>query len=1060
MVRKEGVVAQSGDSKKQNGNEQTGAIDAEQILDRIIEHMESDNGVAEPPVATDENELSSGDGETAAKSPVKPDFTDIEQRAARLASMLGGAGLSFNEGAKRHLALPVDEDEHGTKIARIEASIHSDDLHMDQSAMVRDGVDDLVGRGPEVSVETEQAKHVQAWEADALEDDNPEAVDVPENAEISQAEETVPVEREQHLSSVVEGPLESENVANVEQGEALAFDDRTSSEEAGEHKTIEEGEGTAVPTELTVRDKVPDFHSESETTEKNEPGDGNTEIISRDLKNIEQQIEALSMSMREPEAGGGVDPVEAVSDEMAQNTALEELHSRVSSLEIQIVQLLDRITTSEEQLGQTIGKTVREETRQSVHEAIAGSELVESVKAELKHLGEERRQQEVRISDSLDALHDALKELGERVSVVEKEKRTAAPASDRIPNAMGGIASSVLSTRIHEPEMEQSPADELDVAGDSDEGYIRTDSRDSEAVVEEELPTWLEDATSDLHGEDVSADLVQADVFASDIPLSSKESETVSREIRENGEPVEYRETAGQAIQDQLRDSLSGLSTIGNTDSLGGKTDDPEFAPDRGGEAENRDQPEDQKDNDFLSAARAAARAANARALDRQEEHAGTGNVSGDPKNSNFLEAIRKKQQEQLQSTEPTEKDLPENIHRGPVKSATSTRNSLFSDKVEGPNSLLIFTSLVLFGTSALLLYGMSKKTTGSGSVATVNAVESRTAPPRALATKRPDAVGKSRQNRGMSPNRVPGQDKRKNGQQSQLQDNSVRIASNEETGSDTGSDTLTDYDRMVRSRMSDMAPVPSSIEITGALSGGKSQDRTGSLFDEYVGFSGLASRDTKGKIKGRLNSRDPLMASARGGNALAQYEVARRFGTGEGVSKSLAISVEWYEKSAKAGYAPAIYRLATMYERGNGVAKNYKRAMRLYKEAARKGNIKAMHNLAVLYTGGNLGRTDYSKAVKWYRRAAEFGVRDSQFNLAIIYQNGLGGKADLPQAYKWYSLAAAQGDLEAKDLARDVEEQLTRQQRKRIRQELRNWKPKTPDRNANARTGTDRKKV
>ncbi|MHA1189607.1 MAG: peptidoglycan-binding protein, partial [Alphaproteobacteria bacterium] len=156
------------------------------------------------------------------------------------------------------------------------------------------------------------------------------------------------------------------------------------------------------------------------------------------------------------------------------------------------------------------------------------------------------------------------------------------------------------------------------------------------------------------------------------------------------------------------------------------------------------------------------------------------------------------------------------------------------------------------------------------------------------------------------------------------------------------------------------------------------------------------------------------LRQNASEGDPVAMFEVAVRLAEGRGVAADSAASASWYQRAAESGLAPAQYRLGSIYEKGIGVEKNLRTAESWYRRAAVAGNAKAMHNLAVLYAEGAGGNPDLSAAAGWFQRAAELGVRDSQFNIAILHARGLGVPEDLGEAYKWFAIAAKSGDEQA----------------------------------------------
>jgi TPR repeat protein len=378
----------------------------------------------------------------------------------------------------------------------------------------------------------------------------------------------------------------------------------------------------------------------------------------------------------------------------------------------------------------------------------------------------------------------------------------------------------------------------------------------------------------------------------------------------------------------------------------------------------------------------------------------------------------------------------------------------LFASGGDRPKILFVATTLVLFGTSALLLYGMSKNKTGD--VTPVNAIERD-----AKQLDRPPLA--SRETPSVSP-----------------QDGNLPVA-----GSGTGPATTQGLGRR--------------SDLTGESSGGKLEDRIigqgpsqnkdlGNMADELgrqkaarIAANGSVYRGTDGDVgvtgalpdksdataNGYVQRQNSRVGNQSGGlpatigtvalrnralNGMpeAQFEVAELFARGTGGKTDPEAAIAWYRKAAKRGYAPAYHRLALAYERGKGVPKNMRTAVDLYLVGARKGNVKAMHNLGVIYTAGGLGRIDYKSAIKWYRKAAERGITDSQFNRAIMYQSGLGVPVNQAEAYKWYWLAGKGGDKEAQRLAQQLRKQLSVRQLGEADGEVVTWRPTRVDPAAN----------
>ena len=150
---------------------------------------------------------------------------------------------------------------------------------------------------------------------------------------------------------------------------------------------------------------------------------------------------------------------------------------------------------------------------------------------------------------------------------------------------------------------------------------------------------------------------------------------------------------------------------------------------------------------------------------------------------------------------------------------------------------------------------------------------------------------------------------------------------------------------------------------------------------------------------------------AAEGGDALAQFWVARMFGQGLGVPKDEREAVKWYKRAADQGNSSAQNNLAAMYKNGSGVVKDQAEAVRWYRKAAEQGNAMAQNNLGLMCRDGVGVAKDYDEAVRWYKKSVDQGNVPGQVNLGWMYQNGLGVAKDYNEAVKWYKKAADQGD-------------------------------------------------
>ena len=117
------------------------------------------------------------------------------------------------------------------------------------------------------------------------------------------------------------------------------------------------------------------------------------------------------------------------------------------------------------------------------------------------------------------------------------------------------------------------------------------------------------------------------------------------------------------------------------------------------------------------------------------------------------------------------------------------------------------------------------------------------------------------------------------------------------------------------------------------------------------------------------------LKTKAEQGDADAQFQLALRYHTGNGIDKNPSEAVIWYQKAANQGNADAQNNLAACYASGDGVAKDTKQMLHWIKKAAEQGNPMTQSNLGYIYYNGTEGLVeDYNRAAYWYRKAAEQG--------------------------------------------------------------------------------------
>ena len=100
-----------------------------------------------------------------------------------------------------------------------------------------------------------------------------------------------------------------------------------------------------------------------------------------------------------------------------------------------------------------------------------------------------------------------------------------------------------------------------------------------------------------------------------------------------------------------------------------------------------------------------------------------------------------------------------------------------------------------------------------------------------------------------------------------------------------------------------------------------------------------------------------PLRQSAKSGNLEAQFQLASRYQTGDGVSKDPSEAFKWMQKAAQqeggssSVVGDARYQLGLMYEKGEGVAPDLIKAHELFRSAIEE-SMYAGRNPAILRLG------------------------------------------------------------------------------------------------------------
>jgi len=158
---------------------------------------------------------------------------------------------------------------------------------------------------------------------------------------------------------------------------------------------------------------------------------------------------------------------------------------------------------------------------------------------------------------------------------------------------------------------------------------------------------------------------------------------------------------------------------------------------------------------------------------------------------------------------------------------------------------------------------------------------------------------------------------------------------------------------------------------------------------------------------------------------AVADYEA----GITAAENGDYATALHEFTIAAEEGLALAQYNLAILYFSGQGVGQDFEEAFKWTAAAAEQGHIAAQFNLGALYYEGQGTKQDRQVAFDWYKQAGDADYAPAQFNLAEMYYLGNGVKKDLIYAHAWVSRAIENEYIFAAELLEDIEDDLSSSQ-------------------------------
>lgn len=168
------------------------------------------------------------------------------------------------------------------------------------------------------------------------------------------------------------------------------------------------------------------------------------------------------------------------------------------------------------------------------------------------------------------------------------------------------------------------------------------------------------------------------------------------------------------------------------------------------------------------------------------------------------------------------------------------------------------------------------------------------------------------------------------------------------------------------------------------------------------------------------LLERDPeqaestVQALANQGVIAAQILFGRMLLDGNGLMKSQAAALAWFEHAGQTGDAEAINMVGRCLENGWGTEPDAEQAFSCYGYAAKLGDKRAQFNVGHMYLEGKGVPRDAERAAHWYAQAASQGHARAMNSLARCHEEGWGVSQDMTRANDWYRRSAEAGYFRA----------------------------------------------
>ena len=122
----------------------------------------------------------------------------------------------------------------------------------------------------------------------------------------------------------------------------------------------------------------------------------------------------------------------------------------------------------------------------------------------------------------------------------------------------------------------------------------------------------------------------------------------------------------------------------------------------------------------------------------------------------------------------------------------------------------------------------------------------------------------------------------------------------------------------------------------------------------------------------------------AEAGDGVAQYNLAARYLSGDGLPQSRSTAIDWLRRSAEGGSLRSMELLGTLLMSNSGFTPQYPEALHWLNLASEAGSAIAANNLAVFYLQGQGAPVDLERAKRYAETAAKGGIDNAAMRMEI----------------------------------------------------------------------------